>query len=336
VVSARRLQDETEDLVKNALQLSIVAPAFNEEAVLPAFISRAAASARSVAGDAFEIIVVDDGSTDATLAVLSSLQEHCPNLITVQLSRNFGQQLALTAGLSISRGRHVLIIDADLQDPPELLAAMLATAQREGAEVVYGKRKSRAGETILKRATSALFYRILGALSDTDIHRDTGDFRLLTRRVCDVVVALPERFRFNRSLIGWTGFKQVPLEYDREERAAGQTKYPLRKLIALALDATTGFSVRPLRVASYLGLICALASLSGIIYSLTAWFTGSAVAGWSSLISAVFLIGAAQLMVLGVIGEYLGRLYVEAKGRPLFIISRIVRPLGRTQQATDE
>ncbi|WP_175561912.1 glycosyltransferase family 2 protein [Kaistia soli] len=309
-------------------RLSVVAPAYNEEASLEVFHERASASARAVAGDDYEIIIVDDGSADRTFEIARSLAASDPHVVAVRLSRNFGHQLALCAGLSICRGAHVLIIDADLQDPPELVSEMFRVMEAEKAEVVYGRRRSRAGETAFKRGSAKAFYRGLRRLADIDIPADTGDFRLITRRVCDILNAMPERYRFTRGLVSWVGFRQIAIPYDREARFAGTSGYPLKKMVRFAVDAITSFSILPLRVASVVGLAASLVSVMAILYSLVAWLSGHTVAGWTSLLSAIFLVGGIQLFVLGIIGEYLGRLYLETKQRPLFIIDDVYRSQG--------
>ncbi len=309
-------------------QLSIVAPAYNEEACLEAFHRRASAAARAIFGEDFEIVIVDDGSSDQTHALARRLAAADPHVVAVRLSRNFGHQLALCAGLKLCRGDQVLIIDADLQDPPELLSEMVRIMAAEKADVVYGQRRSRAGETAFKRGSAKAFYRGLRRLADIDIPADTGDFRLITRRVCDILNEMPERYRFTRGLVSWVGFRQVAVPYDREARFAGATGYPLRKMIRFAVDAITSFSILPLRIASYTGLAASILSLLAILYTLFAWLGGHTVAGWTSLLSAIFLIGGVQLFVLGIIGEYLGRLYLETKQRPLFIIDEVYRSEG--------
>ncbi len=260
---------------------------------------------------------------DRTWEVLRALSATDPTVVAVKLSRNHGHQLALTAGLTQCRGERVLVIDADLQDPPELLGAMLAMLDA-GADVVYGQRRSRAGETRFKTATAAAFYRLLRRLVEIDIPLDAGDFRLMSRRALDVLNAMPEHHRFIRGMVSWIGLRQVPILYDRDARYAGETKYPLRKMIRFALDAITGFSVAPLRLASVLGGVAAALSLLLMIYTLGSWLLGHTTPGWTSLSSIVLLIGSVQLMVLGIIGEYLGRLYIEAKRRPLFVIETVV------------
>ncbi len=312
--------------------LSIVAPCLNEAAVLPAFHRRAAAAARDAVGEAFEIVLINDGSRDGTWQVMQDLTAVDPHVIGVNLSRNHGHQLALTAGLSLCRGRRVLIIDADLQDPPELLAQMMARMDA-GADVVFGQRRARAGETAFKTGTAALFYRVLRRLVDVEIPADTGDFRLISRRALDVLNAMPEQFRFIRGMVSWIGLRQEALLYDRARRAAGETKYPLWKMLRFAIDAITSFSIVPLRLAAALGILLGLGSGSLMTYALGSWLSGHTVSGWTSLMMVVLTVGSAQLMVLGVFGEYLGRLYMEAKRRPLFVIDSVVGGLDAIDSA---
>jgi dolichol-phosphate mannosyltransferase len=251
-----------------------------------------------------------------------------PRLVAINLSRNHGHQLALTAGLDLCSGERILIIDADLQDPPELLPEMIAEMERQEADVVYAVRRARAGETAFKRSTAKLFYRGLSKLAEIEIPLDTGDFRLMSRRSLDALLSLPEQARFIRGMVAWVGFRQVPIVYDRAERHAGATKYPLSKMIRFAFDAVTGFSTAPLRFASHIGLWLVLASFLLIIYIGIGFFTGSAIQGWTSLMLVVVILGAVQMFVLGMIGEYLGRLYIEAKRRPLYIVSEIAGHAG--------
>ena len=231
--------------------------------------------------------------------------------------------LRLSAGLSICRGERILVIDADLQDPPELLPQMMARMDA-GAAVVYGQRRSREGESSFKLLTAAAFYQLLNRLTDVPIPRDTGDFRLMSRKVLDVLLAMPERHRFIRGMVSWIGFRQEALSYERCPRHAGQTKYPLRKMLRLSLDAITSFSTRPLMLATALGFGAAGVSALLFAYSLISWMTGHAVSGWTSLMAVITFLSGLQFLVLGVIGEYLGRLCAEAKGRPLFIIDEVV------------
>ena len=304
-------------------RLSVVAPCFNEAEGLPEFHRRVTAAARAVAGEAYEIVLVDDGSTDGTWRAIEALGVVDAHVVGVLLMRNHGHQAAASAGLALSRGRRVLLIDADLQDPPELLEPMMA-AMEGGAEVVYGQRSARQGETWLKKATALAFYRLLSRLTATPIPRDTGDFRLMSRRVVDALCAMPERQRFIRGMVSWIGGQQVPLRYERQARHAGTTKYPFRKMVRFALDAITSFSTVPLRVASYLGLFAALVAVLLLAYTLIGWVNGDTVVGWTSIMATVTLFGAVQLLVLGVMGEYLGRLFQEAKARPLFIVDRVL------------
>ena len=304
-------------------QLSIVVPCFNEEACLPELHRRLSAAARSAFGEDYEIVLINDGSKDRTWPVMRELAAGDPHVAGLNLSRNHGHQLALTAGLDLCRGETILIIDADLQDPPELLAKMVETMRREGADVVYGVRKSRAGETAFKRATAHGFYRLLASATEVDIPLDAGDFRLISRRALDVLLAMPEQARFIRGMVAWIGFKQVPLLYDRDERFAGETKYPFSKMVRFALDALTGFSSAPLKLASHAGLGLSIGSVVIVLFILYAWLTGRSIPGWTSLMFVVVVLGAVQMFVLALMGEYIGRLYNEAKRRPLYIVQEI-------------
>src|SRR5690348_16238411 len=242
-------------------KLSIVVPCYNEEACLRALYDRLTAAAARSVGSSYELVFVNDGSSDGSWEVMRSLAAQDSHVVAINLSRNHGHQLALTAGLDLCQGEKILIIDADLQDPPELLPAMLETMQETGADVVYGVRKSRRGDTAFKKATAHGFYRLLSRATDVDIPLDTGDFRLMSRRALDALLALPEQARFIRGMVAWIGFKQVPFVYDRQERVAGTTKYPLNKMVRFALDALTGFSSAPLKLASYAGLALSAGSV---------------------------------------------------------------------------
>lgn len=303
--------------------LSVVIPCYNEEACLAELHRRVSAAARAVAGDSHEIVLINDGSRDQSWAIMQQLSEADPHLVCINLSRNHGHQLALTAGLDLCFGERILIIDADLQDPPELLADMMTQMDHSQADVVYAVRRGRSGETAFKKATAKVFYRLLDKLTDVDIPLDTGDFRLMSRRALDAFLSLPEQARFIRGMVSWVGFRQVPFLYDRQERFSGVTKYPLRKMIAFALDAVTGFSTAPLRLASHIGLWLVLASVLLILYIAIGYFSGNAVQGWTSTMLVVVVLGAVQMFVLGMIGEYLGRLYIESKRRPLYIVADI-------------
>ncbi len=311
-----------------ALALSIVVPCYNEEACLAELHARLTAAARSVVGEDYESVLVNDGSRDRSWEMMRSLSAGDPRLVAINLSRNHGHQLALTAGLDLCSGARILIIDADLQDPPELLSPMLAEMDRQRADVVYAVRKARAGETAFKRGTAKLFYRLLSRLAEIEIPRDTGDFRLMSRRALDALLSLPEQARFIRGMVAWVGFRQVPIAYDRAERHAGQSKYPLSKMVRFALDAVTGFSTAPLRMASHIGLWLVAASALLVAYIAFGFFTGSAIQGWTSLMLVVVVLGAVQMFVLGMIGEYLGRLYMESKHRPLYIVAEIAGHAG--------
>jgi len=242
-------------------RLSIVVPCFNEEACIPELHRRLTGTAAKAVGDDYEIVLVNDGSRDGSWQAMQRLAATDPHVVGVNLSRNHGHQLALTAGLDLCRGGTILIIDADLQDPPELLPAMLDAMRNQEADVVYGVRRSRSGETAFKRATAHGFYRLLSRATEIDIPLDTGDFRLMSRRALDALLAMPEQSRFIRGMVAWIGFKQVPFAYDREERFAGTTKYPLSKMLRFAFDALTGFSSAPLKLASHAGLLLSLGSL---------------------------------------------------------------------------
>ena len=303
--------------------LSIVVPCFNEEPCLAALHQRLTAAARAAVGTDYELVLVNDGSRDASWTRMQALAASDPKLVAVNLSRNHGHQLALTAGLDFCRGDAVLIIDADLQDPPELLGDMLATMREGQADVVYGVRRSRAGETAFKRATAHGFYRLLSRATEVDIPIDAGDFRLISRRALDALMAMPEQARFIRGMVAWIGFKQVPFAYNRDARFAGETKYPLGKMVRFAFDAITGFSSAPLKLASHAGLALSLGSLLIIFYITYAWLSGQSIQGWTSLMLVVVILGAVQMFVLALMGEYIGRLYNQAKQRPLYIVQEI-------------
>ena len=308
----------------SSCELSVVIPVYNEEAGLDALIERVTAAAHAIFSDRYELILINDGSKDGSWNAICQHADRDPRIVAINLSRNHGHQLALTAGLHHVRGQLVFVLDADLQDPPELLGPMLERV-REGYDVVYGQRIKRHGETAFKRGTAAMFYRTLASMVDTHIPRDTGDFRLMTRRVVDQLNAMPERYRFIRGLVSYIGFNQTAFPYERDARFAGETNYPLRKMIALAVDAITSFSVVPLRFASHLGMLFGLAGLASLVWVVGAWLQGEAVEGWASLAALTLILGSVQLLVLGVFGEYLGRMYMEGKQRPLFIVSEVRR-----------
>ena len=303
--------------------VSVVAPCFNEEEVIPQFIERMSEACRCAVGDEYEVILINDGSHDSTWSLISAAVRKYKRIVGVNLARNHGHQLALSAGLSLCRGQRVLIIDADLQDPPELLTDMMAL-MNEGYDVVYGQRAGREGETWLKRLTAAAFYRLLQMLTNVQIPVDTGDFRLINRRILERLKAMPEQHRFVRGLVAWLGGQQVAFPYKREPRFAGKTKYTIGMMIGFAIDAITGFSVAPLRLVIYIGLLSiVLASVLGI-YVLYSWLVLGTVQGWTSLMVVILAFGGIQLFSLAVIGEYIGRTYMQTKGRPLFLINEVL------------
>ena len=318
----RRKGDGTDEQPSPVL-LSVVVPCFNEEAVIPETHRRLAVALDDVPDLDFEIVYVDDGSRDATLDLLRGLQQVDPRVRVVSLSRNFGHQIALTAGLAeaCAGGRDAVVtIDADLQDPPEIIPEMLER-WRQGADVVYGVRAERAGETVFKRWTAKVFYRLLAGISETSIPHDAGDFRLMDRQVVEGFLAMPERDRFVRGMVTWTGFRQEPVSYRRDARKAGQTKYPFKKMLRLAVDSILSFSLLPLRLAIWIGFLAAGLALSGIVYALAVRiFTDAWVSGWAALFIAILFLGGVQLVLIGVLGEYLGRIYAEVKRRPLYLV----------------
>lgn len=309
---------------KSSPKLSIVAPCYNEQDGIEEFHRRIGAAAKELVGEDYELLFVNDGSRDATWAVMRKLVACDPRLVLINLARRHGHQLALTAGLEMCGGDRVLTIDSDLQDPPELLAEMWRLMDDERVDIVYGLRGERFGETRFKRWTAALFYWLLQRVGDADIPSNAGDFRLMTRRVVDVLKSMPERHRFIRGMISWIGFRQIALRYNRNPRFAGSSQYPLSRMIILALDALTGFSIAPLRLASYAGFLVGVLGLLMLVYTLGSWATGRVVDGWTSLTTIVLILGSLQLILFGLLGEYIGRMYIELKQRPLFTIDRIV------------
>lgn len=305
------------------VELSVVVPCYNEEGGLRELHKRVAASIEPLAIRA-EVVLVNDGSKDRTWPIMLELAATDPRLVLVNLSRNHGHQLALTAGLFQAAGRRILILDADLQDPPELLPDMMKTMDA-GVDVVYGVRRRREGEGGLKLATASLFYRLIERLTDVPIPRDAGDFRLINRRTLDVLLAMPERHRFVRGMVSWIGFRQEPLPYDRRARFAGATKYPFRKMLKFAFDAVTALSTKPLALASWAGIVAGMFAVGLMFFSIVAWSQGRTEVGWTSIMATVTFLGSVQLVVLGIQGEYLGRLYEQSRGRPLFIIQDVVR-----------
>lgn len=303
--------------------ISVVVPCMNEEASIPGLIDRLAQVIASY-GTRAEIVLVDDGSTDGTWAAIERARTTCPCLRGIKLSANRGHQIALTAGLEAAQGERIFMLDADLQDPPELLGDMMSLMDH-GYDVVYGRRRERQGETLFKRATAWAFYRTLNAMSDVDIPHDTGDFRLVNRKTLDAVLQMPERARFVRGMFAWAGFRQIGIEYTRAPRALGETKYPLRKMMRFAADAMTAFSTKPLKFAtrmSFASLGFAALMMVYVAYSLIIYQTAP---GWASVVLAISLFSGVQLLTLGILGEYIGRLYIEAKNRPLYFVSEDTR-----------
>ena len=300
--------------------LSIVVPCFNEAEVLWETHGRLIHALTQLDDLDFEIIYVDDGSRDATPDMLREIQAIDPRARTLRFSRNFGHQTAVTAGLEHASGDAVVLIDADLQDPPEVIGDMVAR-WREGYHVAYGVRTDREGETRFKLATAKAFYRLLNRLSETEIPLDTGDFRLMDRTVVEALRAMPERDRFVRGMVAWAGFRQIAVPYRRAARFAGESKYPFFKMVRFALDGLTSFSRAPLRLATWMGFLVSAIALAAITYALfLRLFTNNWVTGWTALFIAVLFIGGAQLLSLGVIGEYIGRIYGESKRRPLYLV----------------
>ena len=304
-------------------KLAVVAPCYNEEAGLPEFVRRVKAVCTQL-GCTHEIVLVNDGSQDHTLPVALGLAAHDPLIKVVNLLRNFGHQAAVTAGLDVADGDAVVLIDSDLQDPPEVILEMVAE-WKKGADVAYGQRRTREGETAFKLFTAKLFYRILRGLTKSDIPADTGDFRLMDRRVVDVLRSMRERHRFIRGMVSWVGGKQVAVRYDRKPRFAGETKYPFKKMFAFAIDAITSFSVVPLRLVTYLALaVIGLTVVAGVGVVVVKLINPHYfIPGYPSIIITIVFFGGVQLLALGIIGEYLGRMFEASKARPLYIIEQV-------------
>jgi len=311
--------------------LSLVLPVFNEEAIIPELDRRLRAFLADVGsgvGEAWEVIFVNDGSKDRSLALLNELAAAEPRYKVLSLARNFGHQMAITAGLDRASGEAVVVMDADLQDPPDVVKEMVAR-WREGFDVVFGVRSHRHGESAFKRVTAALFYRLLRAmLGDVSIPVDAGDFRLMSRPVVLTLRALRERHRFVRGLVWWVGFRQTGVTYERPARFAGETKWPLRKMLRFAIDGITSFSTVPLRMATWLGLMAGVVAMGGVGWALYSKFFGGVVRGWTTIMIMVGLGSSAQLLMTGILGEYVGRIYEEVKRRPLYVIESEVNLVG--------
>jgi polyisoprenyl-phosphate glycosyltransferase len=313
------------------LDLSIVVPCFNECDCALEFYKRMSSACRKAPVTSYEIIFVNDGSSDATLAILLDIQRNDPTVRVADLSRNYGHQIASTAGLALSRGRMVLLIDADLQDPPELLGKMIGLLE-QGADVVYGQRVVRRGESVMKRMTASLFYRLLARSSNVAVPLDTGDFRLMRRNVVDVLNEMGEAHRFLRGMVSWVGFNQVALPYERDPRYAGVTKYPFFKMLNLSLDAITAFATAPLRYVFVMAMGSVVIALGMLAWTIYSYFYLNTVAGWSSLMAVFLLFTSVQLFSLAIIGEYVGRTFLESKKRPLYATRHIYQSPSTSQQ----
>lgn len=303
-----------------ALELSVVIPMYNEQEVLPLLVERL----RPILDDletTYEVVAVDDGSSDLTAALLLRYHREWPQLRVVRLRANAGHQAAISAGLARAGGDYVVTLDADLQDPPEVVTEMLAIAQSEGVDVVYGVRADRSSDTLFKRVSAKAFYALIRGLSGTTAHSDAGDFRLMSRATVDAINALPETNRVLRFVVPALNFPSAQVDYRREERAAGSSKYPFAKMLKLSLDSVTGFSLAPLRLATFLGLFGGLVTAFLGIFALVANASGHAVAGWTSTVLIVSSVGAVQLLCLGLLGEYVGRMYTAMQGRPAFFVA---------------
>jgi len=300
--------------------LSVVIPVYNEEEVLLLLADRLRPVLDSL-GEEYEVVAVDDGSVDATPMILASMQRTWPQLRTIRLRRNCGHQAALTAGLHRAFGDHVVSIDADLQDPPEKILEMLAKARAENLDIVYGIRTDRSSDTMAKRTTAGMYYRLMRAIAGAPIPAHAGDFRLLSRATVEALKEMPEHQPVYRLLVPWLGFASGEVTYTRAERAAGRTKYPLSKMVRLAVDSITNFSAAPLRLATWLGLTSFLTCLLLVAAAVIAYLAGYTVPGWSSLIVAVLFLGGVQLVCLGLLGEYVGRIYAAVQSRPAYFVA---------------
>ena len=305
--------------------LSIVVPLFNEEGNVDELIGKICRTIESIGWPgSYEIVCVNDGSTDATLEKLRALMPAVPQLVIVDLSRNFGHQLASTAGIETAAGDAVILMDGDLQDPPELIGAFVAR-WREGYDVVFATRRSRRGESAFKRVTARLFYRIVRVLTNVSIPLDTGDFRLMSRRVVNALHQTRERHRFLRGLVSWVGYRQIGVPYDRDARFSGSSKYPVAKMVRFAIDGITSFSEVPLRFASYLGFLTSAFAFLYVVVVLIRSALGFNEPGYTSTIITVLFLGGVQLVGIGILGEYIGRIYEEIKARPLYLVADVLR-----------
>ncbi|HVF41644.1 MAG TPA: glycosyltransferase [Pyrinomonadaceae bacterium] len=316
--------------------VSAVVPCYDEQDVLQEAHAALSAALSALEGADSEIVYVDDGSRDRTREILRDVQSRDPRVRVVGLSRNFGHQIAVSAGVESAAGDCVVVIDADLQDPPEVIGEMVAL-WREGYQVVYGVRADREGETAFKKWTARAFYRLINRLSHVEMPLDAGDFRLMDRRVVDVLLSMPERDRYLRGMVSWIGFRQAAVLYRRAPRRAGESKYPLAKMIRFAADGLLSFSVTPLRLAIWTGFAAIALAFLGIVWAVLEWlFTNDLVRGWASLFTAVLFLGGVQLITLGIIGEYIGRIYAEVKRRPLYVVAERLGFENRRLAGADE
>lgn len=303
----------------NDFLLSVVVPMYYEELVVNECYTRLTSVLAPLFN--YELVFVNDGSTDKTLPMLEEIAAKDRHVKVVSFARNFGHQIAVTAGLEKCRGNAIVVIDADLQDPPELIPDMVKL-WKEGYDVVYAKRKKRKGESAFKLMTAKAFYRILASMTDIKIPTDTGDFRLIDKKVRDVFMKMPERNRFIRGMISWIGFNQTPIEYERDERFAGETKYPLKKMIKFASDGVISFSSKPLKWVLNIGMWAVFIAVLIFLYAIISRMFFRVEAGWTSLMAAITFFGGVQLLSIGILGEYIARIYDESKGRPLYIIAK--------------
>lgn len=304
-------------------KISVIIPAYNEEESLPILYERMKKLMENMENYEFEILFVNDGSKDKTIEIIKDMREKDNRISYVDFSRNFGKEIAMIAGLDYATGDCVIFMDADLQDPPELIPDMLKLWE-EGYEVIYGKRKTREGESKFKLLTAKMFYSTLNALSDVEIPKDTGDFRLVDRKVVDIINSMPEHNKFLRGLFSWVGFEQKAFEYERKERFAGKTKYPLRKMLKLASDGIIGFSTKPLKLVGGLGILAIITSFIILIYSILSFLFkwNNLTAGWTSMMVTITFFSGTILISLWMIGEYIARIYDESKSRPQYIINK--------------
>lgn len=303
--------------------ISVIVPIFNEAAIIPE-LHRRLSTVMGGLPEQYELVYVNDGSRDTSLDQLRELVERDAHVRLIDFSRNFGHQIAITAGMDYAQGDAVVVIDADLQDPPEVIPELVAK-WRDGFDVVYAIRERREGDSLFKRATAAAFYRLIARITNVDIPLDTGDFRLMSRRAVEGLKRMRERNRFVRGLVSWLGFRQTGVTFVRQERFAGETKYPLKKMLKFAFDGITSFSFLPLQLATYMGFFVSGVSFLGILYVLyLRLFTQETTLGWASLMAVILFLGGVQLITVGIIGEYIGRIYDEVKGRPLYLTQQLL------------